>query len=131
MKNIEVNVDNEIERLQLVAVNSPGEEIARMRPEDFPRSLFDDILSPSETTAEHDVLRHVIQDSGAEVIKIRDLLAKALKNAPKDEKLSLLSRISIAAGNHSLANEIISWDEEELVTALVNGLTWTLSLIHI
>ena len=125
MKNVEVNVDNEIERLQLVAVNSPGEEIARMRPEDFPRSLFDDILSPSETTAEHDVLRHVIQDSGAEVIKIRDLLAKALKNAPKDEKLSLLSRISIAAGNHSLANEIISWDEEELVTALVNGLTWT------
>ena len=66
-----INVRNEIEQLQMVAVNSPGEEIARMRPEDFPRSLFDDILSPSETTAEHDVLRDVLEDSGAQVVKIR------------------------------------------------------------
>jgi len=124
MQNIAVNVDNEIERLKVVAVNSPGEEIARMRPEDFPRSLFDDILSPSETTAEHDVLRHVLEDSGAKVIKVRDLLSHALKSAPHDERLSLLSRISVAAGNHSLAQEIVSWDEAELVTALINGLAW-------
>ena len=35
-----INVRNEIEKLQMVAVNSPGEEIARMRPEDFPAEFF-------------------------------------------------------------------------------------------
>ena len=85
-----INVRNEIEKLQMVAVNSPGEEIARMRPEDFPRSLFDDILSPSETTAEHDVLRHVLEDSGAQVVKIRSMLVEAIKKPPipSDSNLS-------------------------------------------
>ena len=119
-----VNVRNEIEKLQMVAVNSPGEEIARMRPEDFPRSLFDDILSPSETTAEHDVLRHVLEDSGAQVIKIRSMLIEAIKKAPDTERLEFISRVAIAAGNLSLAKEITHWDPDELASALISGLNW-------
>ena len=125
MERIDVSVHNEISRLEVVAVNSPGEEIARMRPEDFPRSLFDDILSPSETTAEHDVLRNVLEDSGAKVIRIRELLVEALKNAPREEKSALLSRVSVAAGNHALADEIIDWGPVDLEAALISGLLWS------
>ncbi len=124
MTGLTISIHNEIQTLTRVAVNSPGEEIARMRPEDFPRSLFDDILSPSETTSEHDVLRNVLEDSGAEVTNIRQILEEAFKAAPKSDRVDLLERVSIAAGNHSLAMELADWDPAELVPALTSGLAW-------
>lgn len=124
MAGLTISVSNEIQTLKHVAVSSPGEEIARMRPEDFPRSLFDDILSPSETSSEHEVLRHVLEDSGAEVTDIRRILEKALEAAPKSARVELLERVSIAAGNHSLASELADWEPSELVMALTSGLAW-------
>ena len=120
-----ISVDNEYGKLERVAVHSPGEEIARMRPDHFSKNLFDDILSPRETEAEHAVLRDILEDAGAEVLQMRPLLGKALDAAAADAREDLLRRASTLAGNAHLAEELSEWGNDDLAEALINGLSWS------
>ena len=120
-----ISVDNEYGKLERVAVHSPGEEIARMRPDHFSKNLFDDILSPRETEAEHAVLRNILEDAGTEVLQMRPLLDSALESAPADAREQLLRRAATLAGNAHLAEEISEWTSNDLAEALINGLSWS------
>jgi len=118
-------VDNEYQTLQMVAVHAPGEEIARMRPEDFSKSLFDDLLSPNETMAEHAVLTDLLTDAGAQVVQVHQLLVTAIQKAPAPEREKLISRAAMLAGNQYLGQELLGWKPKDLADALIHGLPWS------
>lgn len=73
-------IDSEIGPLRTVIVHCPGREVERLTPENHDALLFDDLLSPSATTAEHDFFVQTMRDSGIEVLEFTDLLIEALRD---------------------------------------------------
>ena len=59
-----VYIDNEVEALRRVVVRRPGAEIERMTQHELERLLFDDILSPTETGREHDIMVEILRGGG-------------------------------------------------------------------
>ena len=88
-KKDKVYIDNEVEALRRVVVRRPGREIERMTQHDLERLLFDDILSPTETGREHDIMVEILRGGGAEIVEIGDLLTQAIASK-KSERVGLL-----------------------------------------
>lgn len=119
-----IDVRTEIGPLLDVVVHRPGPEVGRMTQHDLERLLFDDILSPSETAAEHDVLTGVLRHAGVVVHEFLHLLAEALTRAPAAARDQLLEQACALAGARHMAEELHQWSPDRLVKGLVQGIHW-------
>ncbi|MBL4688937.1 MAG: hypothetical protein JKY37_30380, partial [Nannocystaceae bacterium] len=121
---MKLGVYSEIGQLRRVLVHRPGAEIVRMTQHDFEHMLFDDILAPDETAAEHDVMTQVLRESGAQVLYVQELLARALKAASAEARLDFLERTCELSGVADVADELFGWGETRLAEGLVAGIYW-------
>lgn len=119
-----IDVRNEVGRLRRVLIHRPGDEIVRMTQHDLQGMLFDDILAPTETQREHDVMAEILRAAGAEVVLFEELLLQAIEAAPQDEVLRLCDAASERAGAPGIADELASWPASRLAHALVAGCYW-------
>lgn len=120
----QIRIRSEIGALREVVVHRPGPEIARMTQHELERLLFDDLLSPTETGREHDVMTDVLRGAGARVHEVSRLLARGLSRAPRASRAALLRRICASAGAPGLAPLLGEWDAERLALGLVAGVFW-------
>jgi len=134
---MDIEIASEIGRLRRVLVHRPGPEIVRMTQHDLDRMLFDDILAPDETAIEHELLSEIMQQAGASVLELGDLLRSALVAAPDDAHRSLVERVCELAGVPGVPEALVRWPREDLARGLVEGIYWEelegvpLSLAHL
>jgi len=119
-----VSVYDEISPLTRVVVHQPGDEIVEMTHWDLDRLLFDDLLSPAETTLEHQLMTQVLADAGAEVMEITALLAEAMTRAPAAVLEQLVHRACAFAGAPELGPHLARWPADVLARGLVCGIHW-------
>ncbi len=119
-----IHVDSEIGRLRRVLIHRPGDEIVRMTQHDLSRMLFDDILSPTETQREHDVMVDIMRAAGAEVLEFGVLLATAIVAAPTAQVESLVEAACERAGAAGIAAELATWAPARLAHAFIAGAYW-------
>lgn len=121
---MKVQVRSEVAVLDEVLVHRPGDEIVRMTQDEMQRLLFDDILSPAQAAAEHDLLVQLLRGGGAQVRDVQDLLVDALKSAPEEGVHHLVGRNCELAMAPELAPILREWPAEDLARALIAGLHW-------
>jgi arginine deiminase len=119
-----IEVESEIAPLQQVLVHRPGEEILRMTQHELELMLFDDILAPDETAAEHDLMTEIMSEAGVEVLRLQPLLVSALAAAPADAREALIERICEHEGAQGVAARLCAWEPEPLAAGLVHGVHW-------
>lgn len=121
---MQIDVHNEVGRLQSVLLHCPGEEIVRMTQHDLDLMLFDDILAPEEAMAEHRMMAEIMTTAGAEVHELTDVFLDALRHAPVEARNELVARACALAGASAVCVELQSWPIERLAAVLVRGLEW-------
>lgn len=121
---MKVQVNSEVGVLQDVLVHRPGDEIVRMTQDELHGLLFDDILSPAQAAAEHDLLADLLAGGGARVRDVEDLLVDALGAAPEDGVHHLVGRVCELAMAPELAPILRDWPADKLAHALISGLHW-------
>lgn len=119
-----VRIEDEVSPLRRVVVHQPGDEIVRMTHWDLERLLFDDLLSPSETALEHQLMTQMLRDAGAEVLEIAELLADAMTRAPIAALEQLVHRCCELGGVSELASRLLRWPADRLAAGLVCGVNW-------
>lgn len=122
---MQIDIRSEIGPLREVLVHRPGDEIVRMTQHDLERMLFDDILSPTETGREHDLMCEVLEAAGARVRYLDRMLSDALDRAPAADRESLVERCCRLAGSMSAARAIATWPTARLSAALISGVDWS------
>lgn len=121
---MKIAVHSEIGPLRRVLVHRPGSEIVRMTQHDLDLMLFDDILAPEETAAEHDVMTQILRESGAEVLQMRSLLRSAIEAVSQDVRHELVSRVCELSGVAGVQDVLAARDPEALVELLIGGIYW-------
>jgi arginine deiminase len=119
-----VGIDSEIGTLERVLVHRPGEEIVRMTQHELELMLFDDILAPDETMAEHDLMTEIMSEAGAAVVRLQPLLVDALAAAPLAAREALLDRVGEQEGTPGVAAPLAQWEPERLAGGLIHGVYW-------
>jgi arginine deiminase len=74
-------VTSEIGRLRHVIVHRPGNEIARLTPQNKETFLFDDILWVERAQEEHDRFVEMLKERGVQVHSLRPLLGETLADS--------------------------------------------------
>ncbi len=77
-----VCVTNEIGRLQKVLLKRPGVELEHLSPSTMEELLFDDIPYLLGAQREHDSFAKILQEHGAEVVYLDDLIIQTLSENP-------------------------------------------------
>lgn len=122
---MKIAIDSEIGPLRCVLVHRPGDEIVRMTQHDLDRMLFEDILAPDETTAEHDLMTEIMQEAGARVRPLFPLLHEALEAAAPDARRALVHRVCEQTGSPEVADRLMEWPADRLTAGLIVGVHWT------
>ncbi|MCX4247237.1 arginine deiminase [Paraliomyxa miuraensis] len=121
---MKIGIDSEIGPLERVLVHRPGEEIVRMTQHELERMLFDDILAPDETVAEHDLMTEIMTEAGASVLRLHDLLVEALLAASASERTALVHRVCEHEGAQGVADHMQAWSAQRLANGLIHGVGW-------
>jgi arginine deiminase len=121
------SVDSEVGALRRVIVHRPGPELTRLTPANRDQLLFEDVVWAERATEEHDELTAALDERGAEVLQLAELLADVLDSpTARDELLAATARESELSA--VLARELTSWLAElpssELVVRLIGGITY-------
>ena len=122
---MQIDVHSEIGLLREVLVHRPGDEIVRMTQHDLDHMLFDDLLAPTETSREHDMMADIMSVAGANVRYFSDLLESALTHAGDDAVATLVSQVCELAGAPKAAAAMREFDATRLRSALVHGVYWS------
>ncbi len=122
-----LDITSEIGKLKAVLLHKPGKELERLTPEYLRELLFDDIPWLKKMRVEHDEFARVLQDRGAEVYYIEDMLAEVLSNEDikKDfiKRLLKQCRIENPGLNEMLYEYIASKKPGEVVEIAISGLS--------
>jgi len=121
---MQIGIESEIGPLQQVLVHRPGEEIVRMTQHELELVLFDDILAPDETAAEHDLMTEILSEAGAQVLYLQPLLVEALAAAPAAAREALVERVCEQEGAQDLSARLCELDPKALAAGLVHGVYW-------
>ncbi len=122
---LQIDVHSEIGQLREVLVHRPGDEIVRMTQHDLDHMLFDDLLAPTETAREHDMMTDIMSIAGANVLYFGDLLEAALAHAGADAVQTLVQNVCELAGAPRAADAMRDFDPARLRNALVHGIYWS------
>lgn len=116
-----LQVFSEIGPLRRVLVHAPGPEIDRMSPSMMEQLLFDDILYGDEAREEHQLFCSVLEAGGVEVLRARDLAARALES--EEARRSTLDELGHDYGVPSrVVDRLRELPPERLAEVLVAGL---------
>lgn len=96
-----------------------------MTQHDLDHMLFDDLLAPTETAREHDMMTDIMSVAGASVVQFDELLERALATADKDAVTTLVRQVCELAGSPRAADAMKDFDPARLRSALVTGLYWS------
>lgn len=119
-----IGIESEIGPLQRVLVHRPGEEIVRMTQHELELMLFDDILAPDETVAEHDLMTEIMTEAGAQVLRLQPMLAEALATASTEQRATLIERACEREGAQGVGTQLLDWEPERLAHGLIQGVEW-------
>lgn len=72
-------VDSEVGRLRTVLLHRPGAELKRLTPRNNDQLLFDGIPWVDRAQEEHDAFAQALTDHGVEVLRLAELLERALE----------------------------------------------------
>ncbi|QOR36722.1 arginine deiminase [Clostridium sp. 'deep sea'] len=125
-KQVFLNIQSEIGKLNSVLLHRPGKELERLTPENLEKSLFDDIPWVKQMQVEHDGFADVLRSRGVNVHYIEDLIEDIIK--VKDQKDIIIKAVLQDAGLRSKALESVLHDfltdqpSEKVVEYLIAGL---------
>ena len=124
-----IAVYSEIGPLQQVLLHRPGKELEHLVPGELERLLFDDIPFLKTAQQEHDAFAHLLEEQGAQVLYLEDLVAQTLQAHP-ELKESFLRRFIDDAGERAKAyrGEILEYllsisDPKDLVLKTMSGIS--------
>jgi len=121
---MQLQIDNEYDKLEAVLVHRPGMEIDRLNHENMRRFLFEDVPYLRRMQDEHDAFVQTMRDHGVEVVYLGDLLLDIMRM--EDVRSELITSICQTAMMPAIANDLSSlkhWDEAKLVEILFAGIT--------
>jgi arginine deiminase len=121
---MQIGIESEIGPLQQVLVHRPGEEIVRMTQHELELMLFDDILAPDETAAEHDLMTEILSEAGARVLHLQPLLVEALAAAPTAAREALVERVCEHEGAQDVGAQLCEREPAALAAGLIHGVHW-------
>ncbi len=126
MSNSPLQVYSEIGPLKKVLIHRPGPEVERLTPELLERLLFDDIPYLEVAREEHDCFAEILQECGAEVYYLEDLMAESLINDGVRQKF-LEQFLDEADLVHPDRREVLldylnQFDDRELIINLMAGI---------
>ena len=124
-----INVTSEIGRLKKVMLHRPGDELLNLPPDKLEELLFDDIPFLKDAKKEHDYFKSVLEENGAEVFYLEDMMAEVLNQKPllREEFIHRIveeSRSSNTVYEKPLCDYLSSiGDNKELVLKTMSGLS--------
>lgn len=120
-----LNITSEIGKLKAVLLHRPSREVENLVPEYLERLLFDDIPYLKIAQQEHDAFAKVLQDNGAHVYYIENMLEDVLADrAIRNSFINVFldeSNISGKSVRPVLEEYLSSLDTKELVCMLIAG----------
>ncbi len=121
---MQLQIDNEYDRLEAVMVNRPGAEIERLTHENMRRFLFEDVPYLRRLQDEHDAFVAAMKDHGVGVYYMREMLGETL--ADETVRTALLTQVCDTAGVPAIRDDLIGlkhWSLPELLVLLFAGIT--------
>lgn len=117
-RNLGVNVNSEIGKLEAVIIHSMGSEVENMTPENAERALYSDILNLSVAQDEYSDFRGVLRKN-AEVYEVQDLLKEVLED--ETVKNELLAKVCSSCKHSNIIDQIYDQSPEQLAKMLIEG----------
>ena len=125
-KNLTLNVQSEVGKLEAVMLHYPGAEVENMTPKHAQRALYSDILNLSIAQKEYEQLYGVL-NKYARVYEIMKMLTAVLKDSSKKE--ALLRKICETEHVMPYFEYLMSLPEEETARVLIEGLPATVNTL--
>lgn len=121
---MQLQIDNEYDRLEAVLVHRPGAEIERLTFENMREYLFEDTPYLKRMREEHDAFTARMRERGVEVVYIEDLLTDVFRDDGIRQKLvSDVCRSSPVSGLAEELSDTAHWSAEELTEVMFAGVT--------
>jgi len=121
---MQLQIDNEYDKLEAVLVNRPGPEIDRLTHENMRQFLFEDVPYLRRLQDEHDAFAAAMREHGVCVFYLRELVGDVLAKEPV--RADLMDRVCRAAGVPAIADELTGlkhWSLPDLIDVLFAGVT--------
>lgn len=121
---MQLQIDNEYDKLEAVLVHRPGMEIDRLNHENMRRFLFEDVPYLRRMQDEHDAFVQTLRDHDVEVVYLGDLLLDLLRD--EQVRPQLIQSVCESEMMPAIADDLSSlkyWDEAKLLEILFAGIT--------
>lgn len=118
-KNITLNVQSEVGKLEAVLMHYPGAEVENMTPKNAQRALYSDILNLSIAQKEYDQIFAVLNKTST-VYKVSDLLTGVLEDNLR--KQSLVTEICRREQVENYIDYLLDLSPQHLARILIEGL---------
>ncbi|WP_436414696.1 arginine deiminase family protein [Petrimonas sp.] len=118
-KNITLNVQSEVGKLEAVLMHYPGAEVENMTPKNAQRALYSDILNLSIAQKEYDQIFGVLNKTST-VYKVSDLLTGVLEDNLR--KQSLVTEICRREQVENYIDYLLDLSPQHLARILIEGL---------
>lgn len=118
-KNITLNVQSEVGKLEAVLMHYPGAEVENMTPKNAQRALYSDILNLSIAQKEYDQIFGVLNKTST-VYKVSDLLTGVLEDNLR--KQSLVTEICRREQVENYIDYLLDLSPQHMARILIEGL---------
>ncbi|MDO5524171.1 MAG: arginine deiminase family protein [Bacteroidia bacterium] len=118
-KNLTLNVQSEIGKLEAVMLHYPGPEVENMTPKNAQRALYSDILNLSIAQQEYAQLQGVLKKT-SRVYEVSDLLEKLL--SIPEQRFLLLQKICATEQVEDYFDYLLELPANHLAKVLIEGL---------
>src|SRR6056297_3723424 len=126
-KKLGLKVESEIGNLEAVILHRPGKEMERLTPDTLKESLFEDIPWVKQMQIEHDGFAKVLENHGAKIYYVEDLLRNILsQNGSKEiliKKVIDTAKLFNSTLETHLFNYLNNLEMDKIIEALIAGVT--------
>ena len=126
-KKLGLKVESEIGNLEAVILHRPGKEMERLTPDTLKESLFEDIPWVKQMQIEHDGFAKVLENHGAKIYYVEDLLRDILsQNGSKEiliKKVIDTAKLFNSTLETHLFNYLNNLEMDKIIEALIAGVT--------
>ncbi len=117
-KEINIQVESEIGKLDAVILHTPGSEIEKMTPVNASKALYSDILNLSVIKKEYQQFKGVLEKV-SNAFQVEDLLKDVLSN--KENKIKVIEKIINVNNVDEIKNDLLELSPEKLAQSLIQG----------
>ncbi len=117
---MQIDVSSEIGMLEGVIIHKPGPEVENMTPRNAQRALYSDILNLGVAAKEYSEFHQTLKKVTT-VFEVDDLLQESFQ--VEGAKNSLLTKICKNEEVESVCEDLLSLDDKQLATQLIEGLS--------